>query len=76
VQSFLSTGLRLRTACDLAAVELVVKAPVGFDAPSLSALTSMLPELIRGAHKHFASPATTVATFNAAEKKAKKAKAS
>lgn len=76
IQKFLATGLRLRTACDFAATELRTKAPAGFEPPSLSVLSDALPGLIKGAQKHFASPAATKATFIAGEKKAKKAKSS
>ena len=73
VQRFLASGLRLRTACDLAASELASKAPSGFSLPSLSQVTESLPGLIREASVHFATPAVTITTFNGAEKKKGKA---
>jgi CRISPR-associated protein Csb1 len=75
IQRFLATGLRLRTACDLGAGALEVKAPSGFQVPSLDELTEALPGLIKAASSHFASPAATVTTFAGGEKKPKKAKA-
>ena len=71
VQKFLASGLRLRTACDLAVSSIVVKAPEGFKLPSLDDVAAALPGLIKGAQKHFASPPVTVATFVAGEKKPK-----
>lgn len=76
IQRFLATGLRLRTACDLAASSLDVKAPAGFKVPSLNELAESLPGLIQGAKAHFASPAVTTTTFGGADKKGKKAKSS
>jgi CRISPR-associated protein Csb1 len=76
VQKFLSSGLRLRTACDLSVSSLVVKTPIDFVLPTLSELETNLPLLIDAARDHFASPSTTVATFAAGEKKPKKAKTS
>jgi CRISPR-associated protein Csb1 len=74
VQKFLATGLRLRTACDLAGASLVVRAPEKFKVAALDEVTAALPTLIKAAHGAFASPAVTTATFTG-EKKAKKAKA-
>ena len=74
VQKFLATGLRLRTACDLAASSIVVKAPGEFKVPALSELAAALPALIQVAQKHFASPPVTTATFTTSEKKPKEAK--
>jgi CRISPR-associated protein Csb1 len=74
IQRFLATGLRLRTACDFAAKELVVRAPAGFHVPSLNALTETLPGLIAAARSHFASPAVTAAVYGSGEKKGKKGK--
>lgn len=71
IQRFLATGLRLRTACDLTAGELVVKAPINFTVPSLNELTESLPALIKAASQHFASPPTTIAVYSG-DKKGKK----
>jgi len=75
VQSFLSTGLRLRTACDLAASPLVVKAPSDFKVADLTELVVALPALVQAAQKHFASPPVTTTTFAPGEKKPKEGKA-
>lgn len=74
IQRFLATGLRLRTACDLTAKDLTVKAPSGFHVPSLGVLEELMPGLIKAAKSHFASPAVTVAVYGSGEKKGKKAK--
>jgi CRISPR-associated protein Csb1 len=71
VQKFLATGLRLRTACDLAASPIDVRVPSGFAVPTLGVLAEALPGLIKSAQKHFASPPVTTATFNPKGKKAK-----
>lgn len=71
IQRFLASGLRLRTACDLAAAELSIKAPSNFVLPSASQVTDALPGLIRDSSNHFAKPAVTVTTFYGAEKKKK-----
>ena len=77
IQKFLATGLRLRTACDLAVSSLVVKAPVGLTVPSVNELEAALPSLVKAAQKHFGgSRGVTTATFAAGEKRAKKAKTS
>jgi CRISPR-associated protein Csb1 len=46
IRSFLESGLRLRTACDLECTGIVVKRPNGFTLPTLDDLTQALPELI------------------------------
>ncbi|MBK6918563.1 MAG: type I-U CRISPR-associated protein Cas7 [Deltaproteobacteria bacterium] len=74
VRKFLETGLRLRTACDLAAGALEVKAPTGFVVPELAAIEAALPELIKAASEHFASPPVSIATFTSGEKKATRGK--
>lgn len=74
IQRFLATGLRLRTACDLAAAALDVKAPAGFAMPTAQEIETALPGLIKAASEGFATPAITVATFGAGEPKAKRAK--
>ena len=75
VRKFLVSGLRLRTACDLAVDSIVVKAPDGFKLPSLEDVAMALPGLIKAAQKHFASPPVTTTTFVAGEKKPKAQKA-
>lgn len=74
IQRFLVSGLRLRTACDLTATEVLVKAPAGMELPSLASIESALPTLISAAKTHFASPAVTITTFATSEKKVKEAK--
>lgn len=53
IQALLSSGLRLRTACDLEVKEggVVIKRPAGFVLPSLSALEGALPDLIAAVAK-------------------------
>jgi hypothetical protein len=75
VQKFLASGLRLRTACDLGASVLVVRAPTDFGLPTLEELTVALPTLVKGAQRHFASPPVTTTTFLASDKKPKDTKA-
>jgi len=75
VQRFLASGLRLRTACDLTASSIIVKAPESFELPSPEEVTTALPALIKEAQKHFASPPVTTTTFMAGEKKPKAQKA-
>lgn len=66
IQALLSSGLRLRTACDLEVNEepgLIVKRPLDFEMPSLSDLESALPELIAQVAQEQQwpeSPATTL----------------
>lgn len=69
VQKFLARGLRLRTACDLASTELLVKAPVELQVPTLNALNAALPGLVKAAQSHFASPPATITTFLGGEGK-------
>lgn len=67
VRKFLDTGLRLRTACDLAVVgELEVTRPVnGFVVPPTAELETDLPALIQAcaADGLFANPPVTELTF-------------
>lgn len=46
ILSFLETGLRLRTACDLDLKAINIKRPVGFQLPKLETLKAALPDLI------------------------------
>ena len=66
VRKFLETGLRLRTACDLALVDgLKVTQPEGFDVPPTSELETDLPSLIEACVSEglFADPPVTHLTF-------------
>lgn len=72
IQAFLSTGLRLRTACDLSLNEngergLILTAPRDFRMPSLATLSEELPGLIRTVAEagHFALPPTTPVEYKA-----------
>lgn len=69
VQRFLTSGLRLRTACDFAVSSLNVKAPADFAVPAVNDLGAALPALIQAAQKHFASPPVTSTTFTTGGKK-------
>jgi CRISPR-associated protein Csb1 len=66
VHSFLSNGLRLRTACDLEVHgDLQVTRPESFTLPTLSTLTSELPTLIEACANEglFANPSVTTVTY-------------
>jgi CRISPR-associated protein Csb1 len=65
IQQFLTTGLRLRTACDLECTGLTVQRPVGYTLPDHKALTAALPALVRGASHVFATPSVTVVHYEA-----------
>lgn len=54
IQRFLRQGLRLRTACDLEALEVTVTRPEGFSLPSLQDLEAALPLLIGKSAGRFA----------------------
>jgi CRISPR-associated protein Csb1 len=71
IQAFLDRGLRLRTACDLEMVKLMVQKPTDYKLPSLGELEKALPGLVKAAAKAFASPAVTTVEYKV-EKKAKK----
>ncbi len=79
VRKLLRDGLRLRTACDLRARDLMVSAPEGFSCPSLEDLEGALPEAIKACASYFAKPPRTELRFQAtaasarASKKARKA---
>lgn len=72
VQRFLDQGLRLRTACDLEAVETTVKRPEGFELPNASELAKALPGLVSAASSAFAEPPVTVVQYQAEESGKKK----
>lgn len=60
IRAFLASGLRLRTACDLEAVEpLRVQRLEGFDIPALADLEASLPDLIDAVTEQFADPPIT-----------------
>jgi CRISPR-associated protein Csb1 len=60
VRRFLSTGLRLRTACDLELDgELTVTRPGDFQVPTEDNLLEECKELIKSCKKHFADPPIT-----------------
>ena len=66
IRKFLATGLRLRTACDLALGEITVTCPEqDFTLPTLSELEESLPDLITAVTKKdmFADPTTTKVTW-------------
>ena len=60
IRRFLSTGLRLRTACDLEMNgELTLTRPAGFTIPSEEELLAECTQLIGTCRPHFADPAIT-----------------
>jgi len=65
IRRFLRTGLRLRTACDLDAVDVVVERPDGFELPPEEELAGALPDMIEsvGAEGLFAEPRVTTMTY-------------
>ncbi len=66
IQRFLRDGLRLRTACDLEIKEgskLEVQRPKEFSMPSLAALETELPALIKAAAQGFANPTDTTLSY-------------
>jgi len=69
VLSFLNSGLRLRTACDLelAGAGLKVTRPEGFELPTLAELEGTLPELVQKTSPAFADPAITVVRYQNAK---------
>jgi CRISPR-associated protein Csb1 len=70
VRRFLSTGLRLRTACDLEVNgELMVTRPSGFSIPEDQALLSECSGLIKGCREYFANPAITDVEWRVSAKK-------
>ena len=62
IQAFLESGLRLRTACDLACEKLEVQQPEGFVPPDLADLKATMPALIAAAN-HDAQFTQTVVTY-------------
>jgi len=75
VRRFLSTGLRLRTACDLELDgELTVTRPDGFALPAEDALLGECTQLITACRSHFADPAITEVEWKPGKKKSGKGK--
>jgi CRISPR-associated protein Csb1 len=73
VRRFLSTGLRLRTACDLeVAGDLVVARPAGFTVPSEKELLIECKTLIGACKSLYADPPVTEVAWDATEKKGSK----
>lgn len=61
IRRFLETGLRLRTACDLEAIDVRATRPDGFAIPSTPELEATLPDLIAAVAGEglFSTPAVT-----------------
>ncbi len=73
VRRFLSTGLRLRTACDLEVKgDLVVTKPEGFTVPAESGLLTECKGLIKQCQPLFADPPVTQVEWKPGNKKSKK----
>jgi CRISPR-associated protein Csb1 len=71
IQRFLSTGLRLRTACDLEIDgALTITRPAAFTLPSEEDLLKECTRLIGECKEHFANPPITEVEWKAAKKKA------
>lgn len=73
VRRFLSTGLRLRTACDLDCIDLKVTRPAGFEIPGESVLLAECTRLIEACKNEglFADPTVTVVNWQPSAKKGK-----
>ena len=71
IRTFLESGLRLRTACDLECETIIVKRPQGFNLPEHGELDLALPGLIEAAKSDAGFEVTTV-KYVAAGKKANK----
>jgi CRISPR-associated protein Csb1 len=75
IRRFLSTGLRLRTACDLELDgDLIVKRPIGFTVPEENSLLEECKQLIGACEPYFADPAVTVVEWKPSGKKSKSKK--
>ncbi|MFN8611738.1 MAG: type I-U CRISPR-associated RAMP protein Csb1/Cas7u [Vulcanimicrobiota bacterium] len=62
IRAVLTSGLRLRTACDLEVVDpekIVGRRPAGWELPGLDELASELQKAIAACRPHFAEPAIT-----------------
>ena len=70
VRRFLSSGLRLRTACDLEVDgELALTRPEGFSIPDENSLLAECKALIADCKEYFADPAITEVTWSPSAKK-------
>lgn len=70
IRRFLSTGLRLRTACDLELdSELAVTRPSGWTIPTEEVLLSECTRLISACKSHFADPSITEVEWKVGKKK-------
>jgi len=75
IRRFLSTGLRLRTACDLELEgDLTVTRPNGWALPAENALLGECTQLIEACKSHFADPAVTVVEWKPGKKNGGKRK--
>lgn len=75
VRRFLSTGLRLRTACDLELDgDLAVTRPDGFTLPAETALLTECTGLIKACESHFADPPISEVEWKPGKKKSGKGK--
>jgi len=76
IQRFLSTGLRLRTACDLELQgELMVTRPAGWSVPAEDVLLAECSRLIAVCKPYFADPPVTEVEWKPPAKKAKQQQA-
>jgi CRISPR-associated protein Csb1 len=70
IRRFLSTGLRLRTACDLEVEgELEVTRPSGFSIPEEEKLLSECTKLVKECRQNFSDPSVTEVLWNGSSKK-------
>jgi CRISPR-associated protein Csb1 len=74
IRRLLSGGLRLRTACDLEAKELVVTRPLGFTLPAEEELAAAVKEGIEKCAGMFADPLVTDVVWEPKPKENKKKK--
>ncbi len=75
IRRFLSTGLRLRTACDLEMDgDLTVTRPDGLAVPQEDSLLGECTRLIAACRPHFADPAVTEVAWKPGKKKGKEKK--
>lgn len=74
IQRFLSTGLRLRTACDFAAEPLRVTNTADFLVPNEAELLAECKTLIGDCKELFANPSVTLVTWSTENKKKVKGK--
>lgn len=73
VRRFLSTGLRLRTACDLEVIgDLTATRPIGFSIPEEATVLATCKQLIDACKPHFADPLITEVVWKPTKKSAQK----